>query len=69
MEQAQRGGTEERSAILFSALRKNVEQAFDVEQPEDVEQPKDVEQAQRGGIGPKINHTCSLAHLASLGET
>ena len=30
--------------------------------------PKDVEQAQRGGIGPKINHTCFLADLASLGQ-
>ena len=60
MEQAQRSGTEERSVILFSALKKievalDVEQAFDVEQPKgveqafDVEEPKDVEQAQRGG--------------------
>ena len=30
--------------------------------------PKEVEQAQRGGTGPKINHTCSLADLASLGQ-
>ena len=41
MEQAQRGGTEERSAILFSTLKKmgvalDVEQAFDMEQPKDV---------------------------------
>ena len=36
----------------------NVEQAFDMEQPKDVEF-KDVEQAQRGGTGPKINHTFS----------
>ena len=54
VEQAQRGGTEERSAVLFSALKKmgvalDVEQVFDVEQHKDVEQPKDVEQAQRGG--------------------
>ena len=28
-----------------------------MEQVFDVEQPKDVEQAQRGGTGPKINHT------------
>ena len=49
VEQAQRGGTEERSAILFSALEKmgvavDVEPAFDVEQPKDVEQPNEVEQ-------------------------
>ena len=54
VEQAQRGGTEERSAIFFSALKKlvvalDVEQVFDVELPKDVEQPKEVEQAQRGG--------------------
>ena len=30
--------------------------------------PEDVEQAQRGGTGPKINHTCFLADLASLGQ-
>ena len=30
--------------------------------------PKEMEQAQRGGTGPKINHTCSLADLASLGQ-
>ena len=27
-----------------------------------------MEQAQRGGTGPKINHTCFLADLASLGR-
>ena len=36
-----------------------MEQVFDVEQPKDVKRPKDVEQAQRGGTGPKINHTFS----------
>lgn len=45
------------------------EQVSDVELLKDVEQPKDVGQAQRGGTGPQINHTCSLANLASLGET
>ena len=46
----------------------DVEQVFDVEQPKDVAQPKEVEQAQKGGTGPKINHTCFLADLASLGQ-
>ena len=53
MEQTQRGGTEERSAILVSALKK-MGVALDVEQAFDVEQPKDVEQAQRYGTGPKM---------------
>ena len=37
----------------------DVEQPKEVEQAKDVEQPKDVERAQRGGTGPKINHTFS----------
>ena len=62
VEQAQRGGTEERSAILFSALEK-MGVALDVEQAFDVEQPKDVEQAQRGGTKERsaimVCYTCA----------
>ena len=47
------------SALKNMSVALDVEQAFHVEQPRDVEQPKDVEQAQRGGTGPKINHTFS----------
>ena len=53
MEQAQRGGTGERSAILFSASKK-MGVTLDVEQAFDVEQPKDVEQAQRSGTEERL---------------
>ena len=64
---AQRCGTQERSAILFSALKKmgvalDVEQAFDVEQTFDMEQLKDVEQAQRCGTGPKMWNTGNISN-------
>ena len=44
VEQAQRCGTKERSAILVRALKKKTDVAQDVEQPQFVEQPHTVEQ-------------------------